>query len=78
MRQFNYKQMLYVTSLFILCSVIGMWSWNTLSDLFSLPHAQYRHVIAAFSLLFIMKWVFASRHSDMGQVHGGHHDHSNH
>ena len=41
--------------LFVLATVAGLWPWNTLSGLFSLPQAQYRHALAAFCLLFILR-----------------------
>lgn len=45
---------------FALLSVVALWSFNTLSELFSWPQAQYKHAIAAIALLFIAKWALTS------------------
>jgi len=57
MRNLNHKRYLYAVGLYVLASIAGLWSWNTLSGLFNLPQAQYRHVLAASFLLLILKWV---------------------
>ena len=57
MRILNHKRYLYAVSLYVLASIAGLWSWNTLSELFNIPQAQYRHVLAASFLLLILKWV---------------------
>ena len=41
--------------IFALVTAFGLWSWNTLSVLFNGPQAEYKHIIAALSLLAIVK-----------------------
>ena len=76
MRYINHKHFLYVTGLFLLATVAGLWSWNTISELFNLPLAQYKHVLAAFFLLLILKWVFTPKHRIDSRVFGENHEHT--
>ncbi len=46
-----------LAGLFLLASIIALWSWNTLAGLFGIPHAQYKHVVAALALLLTTKWM---------------------
>ena len=62
MKVLRYKKYAYVVGLFLLVSVIGLWSWNTLAELFGGPHAQYKHAVAALGLLIVTKWVLTSHH----------------
>ena len=52
-----YKKYAYVVGLFLLVSIVGLWSWNTLAELFNGPQAQYKHVLAALGLLVVTKWI---------------------
>ncbi len=52
----NHKHYLRAAALFVLVSVMALWSWNTISELWGLPHAQYKHVVAAFILLLTIRW----------------------
>lgn len=74
----KYKRYLYAISLFLLTTIASLWSWNTLSGMFGLPQVQYRHVLAAFVLLLILKWVFSASHRTISCESGGHHELSNH
>ena len=76
MRYINHKHFLYVTGLFLLATVAGLLSWNTVSELFNLPLAQYKHVLAAFFLLLILKWVFTPKHRIDSRVFGENHEHT--
>jgi hypothetical protein len=64
----RYGKYVSVIGLFLLVSIVGLWSWNTLAELFNGPHAQYKHVLAALGLLLTTKWVLtprgASTHGD--------------
>jgi uncharacterized membrane protein len=62
MRNLNHKHYLYAIGLFLLALVTGLWSWNTLSELFNLPQAQYKHVLAAFFILLILRWGCSPSH----------------
>lgn len=57
----------YSVSVFVLLTVLALWSWNTVAELFGGPQAQYNHVLAAMALLFVARW-------SMGG-HGLHHRH---
>ena len=78
MRNLSHKQYFYAIGLFLLVAIAGLWSWNTLSELFSLPQAQYKHVLAAFILLLILKFGLSSNHRSIHSVFGGNHENSNH
>jgi hypothetical protein len=58
------RSVLYVCA-FILITIFGLWSWNTISELFNGPQAQYKHVIAAISLLLITR-IFLFQHANSG------------
>lgn len=45
---------LYTCS-FLLLSVFGLWSWNTVAELFNGPQAQCKHLIAAMGLLVVVR-----------------------
>ena len=39
------KRYVYAAGMFVLITIAGLWAWNTLSELFGGPQAQYRHVL---------------------------------
>ena len=77
MHNLRYKHYFQAVSMFFLATIISLWSWNTLAELFSLPPAQYQHVLAAFILLLILKWGVSSNHRTTSRVFGGNHEHQN-
>jgi uncharacterized membrane protein len=77
MRILDHKHYLYAIGLFLLASIAGLWSWNTLSELFSLPLAQYKHVLAAFFLLLILKWALSPGHRNNNRKIGLGYEHQN-
>lgn len=68
------RQIFHALGLMALATVATLWAWNTLAELFGLPPAHYRHVLAAFCLLAILPRILApgrgGRHRDAG-VSGG-------
>jgi hypothetical protein len=50
------KYYFYGVMLVLLASVMGLWAWNTLAELFSGPQAQYKHVLALLVVLAMVKW----------------------
>lgn len=56
MKHFNFRHILTSAAVFIVLSVLGLWSWNTLAPLFDGPQAQYKHVLAAAVALLILRW----------------------
>jgi len=72
MNRYINKHYLYAVATFVLATIGGLWAWNTLSELFSLPHAQYKHILAAGVLLIIFRWTLVTnlkscRHSERDQ-----------
>ena len=61
MNKLNYKAFLFVLCAIFLALFIGLWSWNTLSELFGGPQAQFKHAVAALGLLLIVKLIFMTR-----------------
>ena len=61
MNTFNYKCVAIRIGAFIVATVTGLWSWNTLSALFDGPQAQYKHVLAATFMVLVMKWALTNR-----------------
>jgi len=47
---------LMATGIFVLLTIVSLWSWNTLAGLFDWPTAQYKHVLAALGLLLVMRF----------------------
>jgi uncharacterized membrane protein YuzA (DUF378 family) len=62
----KFEHLVIAIGAFLLLSIVGLWSWNTLADLFGLSAVQYRHILAAIGLLFVMRYsLFHSRHHVM-------------
>jgi len=78
MHNINYKNLFFATGLFLLASMAALWSWNTLAGLFNLPLAEYRHVIAVFILLYILKWEFTPWHRKTGHLSTSNNEPSSH
>ena len=78
MRHAIHKHFFYAIVLFVVVTIAGLWSWNTLSELFDLPQAQYKHALAAFFALLILKWRLSSNRCAINRVFGGHHENPNH
>jgi len=47
---------------FAAIAVIGLWSWNTLAELFGAPEAQFRHAVAALVLIITLRLTTRRRH----------------
>jgi predicted Co/Zn/Cd cation transporter (cation efflux family) len=56
MNIFNFKSAVIIFSTILLALVAMLWSWNTLSELFGGPHVQFKHAIAAISIILLAKW----------------------
>ena len=61
-KQFDWKHASLVIVMLLVTTVFGLWAWNTVSELFNGPLAQYKHVVAALILLAIVRWPFSRRH----------------
>lgn len=53
---------------FLVITVFGLWAWNTLSELFNGPVAQYKHIVAALLLLAILRWPLRSKTHPMNRL----------
>jgi hypothetical protein len=56
LKQFDWKQAAKLCVIFLLVTVFGLWAWNTISELYNGPAAEYKHVVAALLLLAILRW----------------------
>ena len=45
-----------------LIAMVGLWSWNTLAELFGAPEAQFRHAVAALALIATLRLATRRRH----------------
>ncbi len=72
MKRINFRHLFIASAIFILVSVLGLWSWTTLSSLFEGPQAQYRHVLAAAIALLIFRWSFTGGHYHRMHTGQGH------
>ncbi|MBT7952646.1 MAG: hypothetical protein HN764_13540 [Gammaproteobacteria bacterium] len=71
MSNFTQKNIIFVSCLFFVASVFGLWSWNTIAELFSLPEAQYKHALAAFFLVALLRLgLFAPDHRVVNRLFG--------
>jgi hypothetical protein len=61
MQKLNYKAFLIVFCVILLALVIGLWSWNTLAELFDWQQAQLKHAVAALALLLIARSILFPR-----------------
>jgi hypothetical protein len=61
MNQPDVKHLLVAFLAFALIAATGLWSWNTLADLFGAPEAQFRHALAALALLAILRLAIRRR-----------------
>jgi hypothetical protein len=75
MHNIRYKRYLTAIVLFVIATVAGLWSWNTLSELFNLPQAQYRHVLAASFLLLLLRRVLSPGQRTIDRGFGSRHEH---
>ena len=58
------RKIVIYTGAFALLSLLMLWSFNTLSELFGWPEARYKHAIAACALLLILRWGLTSTRTD--------------
>ncbi len=57
MFQYTFRKLFIASGALALFSVIVMWSFNKLSELFGGPQAQFTHAIAAIGILLVIKWI---------------------
>jgi DNA-binding MarR family transcriptional regulator len=61
MSHFDIKHLLIAGVALSAIAMTGLWSWNTLAELFGAPEAQFRHAIAALALLATLRLAIPHR-----------------
>jgi predicted benzoate:H+ symporter BenE len=61
MNHFDIKHLLLAGITLTAIAVMGLWSWNTLAELFGAPEAQLRHAVAALALLATLRLALSQR-----------------
>ncbi len=56
MKHESIRRTVFAAVLFLATAAIALWAWNTLSALAGLPAAEFRHALAAFALLAMLRW----------------------
>ena len=58
------KSLIVSVAVFFVCSIVMLWSWNTLAvDLFHMPQAQFKHALAfaaSIAMLFFLRRISVS------------------
>ena len=62
MNHIDIKHLLAAGLAIAVIMVAGLWSWNTLAELFGAPEAQFRHAIAVLVLLAALPLLIPRRH----------------
>ena len=62
----KFRPIAFALGAFALLSVVALWSFNALSELFGWPQAQYKHAIAFIALLLIGKWILTAHRAGLG------------
>jgi hypothetical protein len=57
MYQYTFRKLFIASGALAVFSVIVIWSFNELSELFGGPQAQFKHAIAAIGILLVIKWI---------------------
>jgi len=78
MRQTPVKSNFYAINLFIVVSIAALWSVNTLLELFGHSPVQYKHILALFIAVFILKWSFTRKYRHFFLFKGANNDCSHH
>ena len=63
MHPINARHLLVALATITIVAVIGLWSWNTLAELFGAPQAQFRHALAALALLLLLRLATRRRYA---------------
>ena len=63
MNRIDVKHLLAAALAFAAMMLAGLWSWNTLAELFGVPEAGFRHAVAALALLAMLRFAIPRRHA---------------
>jgi len=61
MKSLRFKYFVFAGLLLGISLVLGLWTWNTLAELFGLPNTQFKHVLAAIVSASLLRWFFLPR-----------------
>ena len=70
----SFRKTFIAAAALALFSLLVLWSFNTLAELFGGPMAQFKHAIAVVGLLLVVKWTrkYHGCSQDCRGVVGGH------
>jgi hypothetical protein len=58
---------------FVALTIVGLWSWNIVVELFDGPKAEYRHIVAIFAIATLLRAVLVTgrhhRSQEIRQLH---------
>jgi len=57
MRNKTHKNFILATIAFVVITLVGLWSWNTVIELFDGPRAEYHHIVAMLALVAVLRAV---------------------
>lgn len=63
MHPINARHLLGALVAIAVIAAIGLWSWNTLAELFGAPEAQFKHALAALALLSLLRLATRRRYA---------------
>ena len=67
MHHHTFRQIFITVGTLALFSILVFWSFNTLSELFGGPQAQYKHTLAALGLLLAANWTLSGLRAGNGE-----------
>ncbi len=62
MKRIDTLHLLAAILAFTAVAIVGLWSWNTLAELFGAPEAQFRHAVATLALIATLRLATRRRH----------------
>ena len=75
MKSFRFRYLVFAGLLLGILMVLGLWTWNTLGELFGLPTAQLKHALAAtISALLVRLFLLPGRLSHRYPSRGCQHE----
>lgn len=57
----KYRHIVAAILTFIALTIVGLWSWNTVVELFDGPAVEYRHVVAVFAIAMLLRMMLLTR-----------------
>jgi hypothetical protein len=57
MKSLRFRYLVIGSLLLGISMILGLWTWNTLGELFGLPAAQVKHALAATFAALLLRWI---------------------